>query len=467
MAFSILKNKNKDNSPKLVSKLSFKQGALMWGILIAGYILFVVNWLLLGRLAGSGGENPGWTQYFFGSDTPATVLTQAINYTITFMRGIGSLIVGWLIVKLTHKWAVVVSMILVLMAIPAILMPGSVGGFAGFIIFRMLLAIGGTTLIIYIQPVMAKSMNTKQKGIFSVISPFGFNLATVIAVAPFLTLGVSLQENWQIVAGIAAGVAFVPLILYLIFGKNFDTNTQAQDNGLEKEEKLPSSSLKILKEKQTWVWVVVYGAWLVIAVIPITGLFKGALSALAISSNLGLSAADIAFAHNIFTILFVLGVFLSPFTIGRWNITTARRKPFIIFIGIMILFAFAFLILGWSFGSIATFYVFGFIAGWLTWSIQGVILNNPHERKGNTPKRIGTLFGFIWGFGYFFYTISNIILAAIVPDSTNLSLQIGFLAVFFIISSLFAIGFIFVKETKPDGKIIPEGLKFWKKMKNK
>ncbi|AAT27528.1 hexose phosphate transporter [[Mycoplasma] mobile] len=455
-----------DEKTKIQNKpsgLSFKQGILMWGILLAGYILFVVNWLLLGNLGGTIG-NPGWVSHFFGTTAPNTVVTEAINFTITFMRGVGSLIVGWLIVKLTHKWAVVISLVFVLLAVPAALMPAGIGGYIGFIIFRMLLAIGGTTLIIYVQPVLAKSMTQKQKGIFSIISPFGFNVGTIIATIPFLFIANQLRIDWQIVAGSAAATAIIPLILYILFGKNFDTASQTKLNSTD-EVSLPSSSLKILKEKQTWVWVVVYGAWLVVAVIPLFPIFRTALTSLSNASGLGLSTNEILFSHNIMQILYVAGIFLAPLTIGRWNFSNARRKPFVVFIGSMILVAMACMLLGWAYGSIATFYVFAFLAGWFTWSIQGVILNNPHERKGNTPKRIGVLFSFIWGFGYFFFTIANIILAIIVPVGASLGFQIGMLAAFFVISALFPIGFLFVKETKVGGKLIPDGLKFWRKAK--
>ncbi|AAT27529.1 hexose phosphate transporter [[Mycoplasma] mobile] len=460
--------KSKKNEKFKSKNLTFKQGLLMWSILIIGYIVFIINWLMLGNLAGQGaidsnGNPIGWTAYFFGGiPENINLITQAVNYTITFMRGVGSLVVGYLIVKLTHKWAVVISLALLLMAIPAILMPSNVGGFAGFIIFRMLLAIGGTTLIIYTQPIVAKSVPQKRKGIFTIFSTFGFSLATIIVAAPFLSLRIQLQTNWQFVSGITAATAFIPLVIYIIFGKNFDITSQVKLDQYD-STLYPTTGKEIIKEKQTWVWVLIYGAGLVLAVIPITDLFRQALVNLA-PANLTNQANS---AFSIFTIVYVSGVFLSPFTIGLWNSTNAKRKPFAIFIVSMIILAFILMFLGWRFGSVATFYVFGFISGWLVWSLQSITLQNPHERKGNTPKRIGIIFSFSWGFGYFFFTIINIILAAIVPENASLELWIGFVILFLIFSSLLGVGFLFAEETKPQGKIIPGRLKFWKKLDKK
>lgn len=99
------------------------------------------------------------------------------------------------------------------------------------------------------------------------------------------------------------------------------------------------------------------------------------------------------------------------------------------------------------------FYIFGFLKGLALWGIQGVFLNNPHEQPGSNPQKVGMQFSFIWGFGYFFFTLATIILSQIIsiPNSGAI-IWIFVITAFMLICPL---SWFFIKETKPSAPLLP------------
>ncbi|KAF7378534.1 hypothetical protein HZH68_017181 [Vespula germanica] len=85
-------------------------------------------------------------------------------------RGIGSVLVALLLAKFAHKYTTIIAIAMTLVGIPAAFMPAAGYGYALFLVLRTIMAIGGTTLIILTQPVVANFFGPKQK---SVVSQFG------------------------------------------------------------------------------------------------------------------------------------------------------------------------------------------------------------------------------------------------------------------------------------------------------
>ncbi|OWY73924.1 hypothetical protein B5M19_01920, partial [Mesomycoplasma hyopneumoniae] len=80
-------------------KLSFGVGITLWALIVFAYMIFVMNWgFASAGLNGKAGIS-GYLGHFFpnANEAPGTVVNQAVNWGITIGRGIGSVLVGWLI----------------------------------------------------------------------------------------------------------------------------------------------------------------------------------------------------------------------------------------------------------------------------------------------------------------------------------------------------------------------------------
>lgn len=447
-----------------VQSLTFSKGVILWALLAFAYLIFVMNWgFASAGLAGKAGvQDAGYLGHFFtnASDAPSSVVNQAVNWGITIGRAIGSILVGWLIVKVSHKYAVIISLVFMLFGIAAPYSPS----YAGFIILRTILAIGGTMQIVLLQPVVARYMNQRQKALFSKLSPFFYPIGTIITLLPFVAGDklqvVSIQKEWQIIFLIISLLTLIPLIGYIILGAKFDLYPDAI---AARQTAEPLSLSKFFKQKDTWAWALLYGSWLIAVVFPF------AFSKPLFHRFIGDATNSYISQINVFLIVFLAGMFVGPFTVGLISQYQLKRRAFIAgvigFGVLMYILATITFIYGVKTegpgkygGYSALFLILGLIMGACLWGIQGVLLNLPHEYKGANPRKIGYQFGLIWGLGYAFFTIANIITGLVstppeVDIKTDASASSNFATgayVLVIIFSLLAVGAIFLlKEPNP------------------
>ncbi len=458
---NLLKPQNVKEKP-----MTIKHGMVLWFLLVFAYFLFVVNWTMASQLNGVPGSH-GILGYFFpaGKKAPSAITNQAVNWVITIGRGIGSILIGWLIVKVTHKYAVIISLALMLLSLPGIYIPD----YWGFTVFRTFLGIGGTTLIVLIQPVISAYFPPRVKSSISQFSPWFYPLGLIVVLAPFVGQADILKQasnQWQyIFLGINLAT-LIPLIGFIIFGSRFDIYPSylEKQRELDKQhgEKKPSL-LTFLKQKDTWYWTILYTSWLIAVVIPYTsrnwifetfGVDKDAAKALATSYTPIIS---------IFFILFHAGMFIGSFTVGLWSRFRLKRKWFIsailalgVTFYILSLIVFRYMVypanglLPSTGNNTWLFYILGFLMGWMLWGIQGVMLNLPHEYKDSNPRQVGYKFGLIWGLGYFGFTILLIIMSLVQPASPVVAISL------IVIFSAISVGAIWLfKEPNPDYDTFP------------
>lgn len=441
----------------MISKLSNKFNSetrwlLMWVIVFLGYIFFILNWMLIPNLAGTvanhekGIAATGWQGDFFTLETkPTNLQTQALNYSLTLMRGIGALAVGYLISKITHKWTTVISLFFLLAAIPSVW----IGNYTGFVFFRLFLALGGSTLVVLLQPIKTKLL-PPHKSFVAILVTLGFSIGGILSLFPFVLsqeISNCLIENWKMVATISASLSILLLVSYLIVGQNFapkKRNKYVYEEQTRIEYRIPWKVKDLLKELNVWIWIIFFGAFLVVLVMP-TILYK----------DIFVSKSD-SFNHlrevKIWVIFVFIGVFLAPFTISKWLKTDYKRKPFIIFILFLGLISFILSYIFWINHWDIPFLIAGFFFGWFIQSIQGVILYLAHEDLDKiSSRRISSFYGIIWGFGYWFFTIINIVVA-IAIDQTNNPDGIWAFSIIAIICFICVVFGFFIKETKPFGK---------------
>ncbi|WP_341488452.1 hexose phosphate transporter [Mesomycoplasma ovipneumoniae] len=450
-------------------KLTFSTGLILWALIVFAYMIFVINWgFASAGLNGKAGVS-GYLGHFFpdASAAPGTVVNQAVNWGITIGRGIGSILVGWFIVKISHKYTVVLSLILMLFGIAAPYSPT----YAGFIILRTIFAIGGTMQIVLIQPVVSNYLNPRQKAVISQFSPFFYPIGTIITLIPFIlndVIQASVRSHWQTIFLVIGLLTLIPLIGYIILGAKFDLYPSALANQA-KQEKLTLTSF--FKQKDTWYWTIVYGSWLIAVVFPFT------FSKPIFARLIGDSANTFNQKISVFLIVFLSGMFVGPFTVGLFSKYKLQRRKYIttvISLGVLfyVLATVVFVTKvgkdplsaetykdGWTW----LFLILGLFMGICLWGIQGVILNLPHEYPGANPKRVGFQFGLIWGLGYAAFTVATIITSLInTPPGVDLKTAVsaenvdgyalGAYIVIIGFSLASAIGLAFIKEPHPNYK---------------
>ena len=394
------------------TKKDFSKGLLLWLLVLTGYFIFVFNWVIMNKLGGNANDGTGWISEFFSS-TPASTTTQAVNYTITAMRGLGAVGAGFVIAKVGHKYAVIIALSLLSLALPSVFFARihNITGYSLFIIGRMFMAIGGTVLIVYTQPIISRFFNAKQKGIISSVNSTGFNIGAALPLILFMVPSIhdSMINNWEIWAAIVAGTPIILLVVYIFVGQDIDIKTAANTSSSEKAALKPATWGSVAKEKTTWKISVIYGAWivLVVSVILIT---PGNFAKIHAAHFSKLVPWELLLP----IVLFLLGLIPGLFLVSWVNKYNVDRRYYIAAVSTLaiVFIAAAYLMNAFVSGVVGPA-IFMFLAGMCAWGIQGTILLIPHEVKGNSPQRVAIMTGFIWGIAYFVYTIVNIILALV------------------------------------------------------
>lgn len=436
----------KSNTSQQNNEISYKRLVLMWGLILLGYFLFVVQWYSIGNFG------PGYTKNI-GSISNNPALNAMPNWTITLMRGVGSILAGWLLAKIGHRYAVITVLSLMVASFPFIIFAGIEGigaknadgiypiNFSMFLFFRLFLAIGGTTMITYTNSVIAK-MPTVERSKYMRINQFGFNGGALFANI-FFCFGISKVINsnpavWISILSIFIGLILILLVMYILFGKEVvppQKNISTNDG---------SSNMitfgKVIKESYTWKLSILFAAWLVAVVFINSSTMRSVIEqspanfqtlinwnkANGMSNINSLANTTLSTPNSVvvgsgyewvwptYTSLFVSGFFVGLFIIAPFNKTIYKRKFFMHLMFIIgIIFELISILCGYLGGyenkaALAFFLIFIFLSGIFLWSVQPVMLSLYQQSPQSSPKYTGIISGLIWGIGYVGYTLAEI-----------------------------------------------------------
>ncbi len=455
-----------EKQPETATK-KFSKGIILWMIVLAGYLLFCFNWMIMDNMKGVVGQS-GWYGSFFGEgyDVPS-IVDQAPNWTLTFMRGVGAFFAGWVLVKIGHKYSVTIA--LGLLAFGGILGPmvgaevlanpaageASYGMFTLFLLFRMAMAVGATTLIVYTQPVIANYFNERGQELTNLFNAFAFNVGSIVAIA-LLTLNPSIKEailnNWIVFTSSVSSIAIVLVILWLALAEPIATPHDHNDE---------VSYGTVLKEKRTIIFSIMFGLWLTWVVLFLTMLPGSFINKIAGTGLRTIAGPTI----GMWKILFLLGLFGGIPIFNHINRLGTPRKPVAIsaiLIGVVLTFVTA-LIGAYSVettGAFTTttpmalflFYLTSFLAGVAGWGVQGYMLGTTYHYKGASPKKQGIVIGACWGIGYMGETVLTIFSSAVndISASAGASLELTawiFISIYMVYCIMTAVMWIFIPET--------------------
>lgn len=451
MSFSKQKsNFQKENN----SYLTQKKLVLLWGLVLVGYFLFVVQWYSISNFQGSGfgtASANGWGATFF-EKPPSALVSGSLNWSITLGRSIGSILAGWLIAKVGHKYSVITVLSLMVLSFPFVIVAqnenwnvlsikgGAIAssdgvatsGMALFVIFRMFLAVGGTTLITYTNSIIAR-MDNKEKAKYMTINQFGFNGGAFVANIFFVIPGaIGLVNNdptiWTGILSAFVVLVFVILILYVMYGTEMVPKSSSKKIAANESQ---ITFGKVLKEKDTIVLSGMFAIWLISVVFITSSTMRTFIEqspanfrALAIANALDPNVKNINTSNwywvwPTFICMFVGGFFLGIFWLANFGKTIFERTFFVRFMFALGYLCMMISLLCGYFGgydnpaALAFMLIFIFLSGFFLWSVQPTLLTIPQQLVQSNAKYMGFVAGLIWGFGYLGYTIGEVTMGSL------------------------------------------------------
>lgn len=121
-----------------VKKPSDLRLVMLWAIVLLGYLLFVVEWFVIDRIAGKPAgildsntkvlpNYDGWVNSFF-ANSAGSIAGSATNWSITLLRAVGSVLCGIVVLKFGYRYAVMIMMGLMCLCFPFLIIGDPLGG---------------------------------------------------------------------------------------------------------------------------------------------------------------------------------------------------------------------------------------------------------------------------------------------------------------------------------------------------
>lgn len=347
------------------------QGIMMFIILLLSYIVFASNWV-----AGSNLSEKIVYHYFNGEQV-SPMVSEVINYTITIARIFANLVAAYILLKLNPRKASIVALVLLCFSFVAVFATN----YWLYTIARMIMALGGSMIMVYMNTVVARFIANDEKIIASALVTASYNIgAGLVAIIFFLYKDVVISD-WQHTMYVFSLFSILLLVLWTMLAKDFSPNDENTHQ----------------------------------LVAQVNNGFNAEFMILAITMG--------GIVGTLFSIL-----------IGK---VPFERKPFLLVHGIMMIIAMA-LGLYMAYINPGLAYFLFAIGGFVMFSQYSVYLNFPHELPNMNPRKLTIMFGVFWALGYTIYTVLNFIWSIILSYyGWDLSM------VFYIVCSCIYIIFVF------------------------
>lgn len=385
-------------------------------ILWLAYVTFAMNWVAGSSLA------PQITRTFFGDQPVDPIITQLVNYSITTARVFANLLAAYVLVRLAPKRAAGLAIGLLIMALVAIYLP-NYWAYAGA---RMLMALGGSMIIVYMNPVVAYYIkDAKLKLWINAMNTLSYNLGAFIVSALFAVFAARFVQDWRLTLTFFAATTIILFIAWILQAENFETSEPGEIN---QEEYRYSDAIR---DPFLWIYALAFACFLTLYVNALVSM-KPLLDEHTVLNgsvvNLLVSGAAIA------------GTFVG---IAIGNKGTPRKQIFLVS-GIIMIAAYA-LTLALGNSQPLPAYLFAALSGFFMFIQYPIFLNLAHELQGMNPKKLTVLFGLFWAIGYAVQTINTIIWSFLLGAVGYTIAMVFLLAV----SSLYVVFSAMLPETKP------------------
>ncbi|MFC3927330.1 MFS transporter [Streptococcus caprae] len=364
-------------------EISTKTGLLMFFTLVVAYITFAASWV--------GGSNLGpeiTSTYFDGPVSP--VISQVVNYTITIARALANFLAAYFLIKLGAKKASSLAFALLLFSLVAVWMPN----FWLYTGARMIMALGGSMIMVYMNPLVVRFIAPKHKLLVSSLITATYNIGAFIMAVAFLFFADLMRADWRITLSLIGLVSAAMFLIWMLKAEDFETSNANTNQDY--------SYAMAIKDSFIWRFSAGFAALLFLYVMTLTSL-----------------PATLAGAHKDFNSGYMLlavsgGGMIATLLMTKLNINRPRR-PYLILMGILaIIVTTAGLFLAPI--SSALSYGLFFLSGFLVFLQYPVFLNLPHELPDMYPQKATLMFGIIWALCYGFYTILTFLWSMILAN---------------------------------------------------
>jgi hypothetical protein len=376
-----------------------KKGYFMLAVLWLSYVTFAMNWV-----AGSS-LTPQITKTFFGGSVDP-LISQLVNYSITTARVFANILAAVILMKLGPKKAAGTAIGLLIMGLVAIYLPN----YWAYTAARMVMAVGGSMVIVYMNPVVAHYItNSKSKLRMNAANTVAYNAGAFIVAILFTIFAKQMVINWRLTLTFFASLTILFFVGWLWKAENFDTKERNDGTGEAYGYK------DALKDGFLWRYGMAFASFLTLYVLSLVS-FKAVFEQYTLLNGSVTNLLISGFG--------ILGTF-AGIRIGNKGVP---RKPILMLSGIAMVGAFA---LALVFANQLSYLSYTLIAisGFAMYIQYPIFLNLPHELKGMTAQRLTIMFGLFWALAYAGQTVATIIWSYILGTSGYTPAMIFFIAV--------------------------------------
>ncbi|WP_416829210.1 MFS transporter [Ectobacillus polymachus] len=389
-----------------------KKGYVMMAVLWLAYVTFAMNWV-----AGSS-LTPQITKTFFGGPVNP-IISQLVNYSITTARVFANILAAIVLMKLGPKKAAGVAIGLLMMGLVAIYLPN----YWAYTVARMVMAVGGSMVIVYMNPVVAHYVSdARTKLRINAANTVSYNVGAFIVAVVFTLFAKQTVVNWRLTLTCFAGLTIIFFALWLWKAENFEMKTnndgQAEAYGYK----------DAFKDGFLWRYGMAFASFLTLYVLSLVS-FKAIFEQYTLLNG--------SITNLLISGFGILGTF-AGIAIGNRDLP---RKPTLVLTGIAMVGTFA-LTLVFANTNPLLAYILISISGFAMFIQYPIFLNLPHELKGMTPQKLTIMFGLFWALAYAGQTIATIVWSYILGTAGYTPAMIFFIAV----SSIY----IFLVATFPE-----------------
>lgn len=391
-----------------------KTGYFMMAVLWMAYVTFSMNWV-----AGSS-LTPQITKTFFGGPVDP-LISEVVNYSITTARVFANILAAVILMKLGLKKAAGLALGLLMMGLVAIYLPN----YWAYTVARMVMAVGGSMVIVYMNPVVAHYItNSKIKLRINAVNTVAYNTGVFIVAVLFTIFAKQVITDWRVTLTCFASLTVLFFIAWIWKAENFEINET--DGGQAESFRYKDA----LKDGFLWRYGMAFASFLTLYVLALVS-FKTVFDQYTLLNG--------SITNLLISGFGILGTF-AGIAIGNKGVP---RKPTLVLSGIGMVGSFAVALMFANTIPLLSYTLMS-ISGFIMFIQYPIFLNLPHELKGMTPQKLTIMFGLFWALAYAGQTVANIVWSYILGSMGYTPSMIFFIAV----SSLY----IFLVATFPETK---------------
>jgi len=159
----------------------------MFALLITAYVVFATNWVAGSNLSKQ------ITDHYFNGEKVSPIISEVVNYTITIARIIANLLAAFILIKLHPRKAAMLALFCLCFSFFAIF----THNYWLYTFSRMIMAFGGSMIIVFINSFVAKFIPNDKKIMTSAIITAAYNVGAALVAILFLLFKEHFVDDWR------------------------------------------------------------------------------------------------------------------------------------------------------------------------------------------------------------------------------------------------------------------------------